>query len=83
MLVTTFKSNFGECPLWDVDVAVRCWYGEKEPGVWSFLRAECPIIENSKRPLHEQEQQYKLMFCKDKFSCPLYTGFQPTITPDK
>ena len=68
MLVTTSKANCGKCPIWGVDVSVSCWYGEKGNGVWSFLRAECPIIENSKLPLHKQDRRYKLMFCKDKFS---------------
>lgn len=47
---------------------------------WEFLRAECPIIENSKLPLWKQEQRYKAMFCEDEFSCPLYTSFQHSIT---
>ncbi len=82
MMVTILKANSGKCPLWNVDVSVSGWYGEKEPDKWSFLRAECPIIQNSKLPLWKQEQRYKLMFCKDKFSCPLYTQFQPSITKD-
>lgn len=81
-MVTTsiLKSNNGECPLWAVDVSVCGWYRETEGGIWQFLRAECPIIENAKLPLHKQDPRYKLMFCKDKFSCPLYSQFQPKIT---
>lgn len=83
-MVTTsiLKSNNGRCPLWDVDVSVCGWYKEAGRGVWEFLRAECPIIENAKLPRHEQKQEYELMFCNDRSSCPLYTEFQPKITRD-
>ena len=82
IMTTILRSNSGECPLWGVAVSVRGWDEEKEKNVWSFLRAECPIIENAKLPLYKQKQEYKLMFCKDAFSCPLYTEFQPKITKD-
>ena len=48
IMTTILRSNSGECPLWGVAVSVRGWYEEKEKNVWSFLRAECPIIENAK-----------------------------------
>lgn len=83
MITTTIGSvNHGKCPYWGVDVSVRGWYGEKQPGKWEFLRAECPIIENFKLPLYKQNPEYKLMRCKDEFYCPLYTQFQPSITQD-
>ena len=83
-MVTTsiLKSNNGECPLWGVDVSVCGWYRKSEDGTWEFLRAECPIIENSKLPRHEQKQEYELMFCNDRFNCPLYKEFQPKIAKD-
>lgn len=80
MLASILKVNSGECPLWHVDVSVCGWYKEMEEHKWEFLRAECPIIENSKLPLWKQEQRYKAMFCEDEFSCPLYTSFQHSIT---
>lgn len=79
---TILKLNSGKCPLWDVDVSVCGWYKEIADGEWEFLRAECPIIENSKLPRHEQEQKYELMFCNDRLRCPLYQEFQPRITKD-
>ena len=82
MIVSPLRANSGECPLWAVSVTVRGVYGLREDGSWTFLRAECPIIKNARLPIYEQEQQYKLMFCKDEFSCPLYTQFQPSITSD-
>ena len=74
------RSNNGKCPLWGVDVSVCGWYRETEDGTWVFLRAECPIIENSKLPRHAHEQKYELMFCNDRSTCPLYKEFQPRIT---
>lgn len=76
------KSNNGKCPLWGVDVSVRGWYRKAEDSTWEFIRAECPIVENSTLPRHEQKQEYELMFCKDRLSCPLYKEFQPKITRD-
>ena len=83
MIVSTLKANSGKCPYWDVDVSVCGVYGEREPGRWSFLRAECPIVENSKLPIYEQDIRYKYMRCNDPHSCPLYTQFQLSITSDK
>ena len=84
-MVTTsiLRSNNGKCPLWNVDVAVRGWYRETEDGAWVFLRAECPIIENSKLPRHEQQQKYELMYCNSCSTCHLYQEFQPRITKAK
>ncbi len=81
-MISILKANSGKCPLWDVDVSVYGWYKESVPGIWEFLRAECPIIENSKLPRYEQYQKYKFMFCKDYNSCALYTRFQPKTTSD-
>lgn len=84
MVTTTIGAvNHGKCPYWDVEVSVCGLYREKEPGKWEFLRAECPIIENSKLLIHKQRQEYKAMYCKDQFSCPLFTQFQPSTTKDK
>ena len=80
--VSILKANHGKCPLWGVEVSVKGWYREVVDGVWEFLRAECPIIENAKLPRHEQKQSYELMFCKGHFPCPLYQEFQPKITKD-
>lgn len=82
IMTTILKVNHGKCPVWDVDVSISGWYGEKVKGTWSFLRAECPIIQNSKLARDEQEQKYELMHCPNPFICPLYTEFQPRITKD-
>lgn len=77
----SLTANNGECPLWGVRVAVSGYYRECE-GKWLFMKAVCPIVENSKLPIWEQDEEYKYMFCKDRFSCPLYTQFQDSITSD-
>ena len=66
IMTTILRSNSGECPLWGVAVSVRGWYEEKEKNVWSFLRAECPIIENAKLPLYKQKQEYTGWQTEDK-----------------
>lgn len=83
MIVSVLKANSGKCPYWDVPVCVRGVYGQRADESWAFLRAECPIEENSKRPVYDQEEKYKYMRCPDNFDCPLYTQFQPSITLDR
>ena len=41
-----------------------------------------PIIQNAKLPIYKQKQEYKLMFCKDKFSCPLYLHMMAIMGAD-
>lgn len=82
MLISSLKSNTGECPYWGVSVSVLGLYKQLESGAWTFTHAECPIIQNSKLPPYEQEDRYKYMFCKNPSACPLYTEFQPSITSD-
>ncbi len=77
---STLDAHSGKCPHCGVDVTVIGWYREREPGVWTFLRAECPIIENSKLPYSKQSEQYKYLRCKGIEGCPLYIGFRSKIT---
>lgn len=83
MIISTKKNNCGKCPFWGVNVCVRGYYSEREDGSWTFLRAECPIVENSKLPVYDQSEEFKYMRCNDPYSCPLYTQFQPSITSDR
>lgn len=83
MLLAALKSNSGKCPVWDVMVGVSGLYKSSETGTWSFVRAECPIIENSKLPVYDQAPKYKYMKCPDPHACPLYSQFQPSVTSEK
>lgn len=83
MLIAALKSNNGICPCWGVTVSISGLYKQLENGTWSFTRAECPIIQNSKLPVYDQESKYKYMKCPDPHACPLYTQFQPVITSTK
>lgn len=83
MLVAALKSNCGTCPAWGVPVSVSGVYKQFENGTWSFTRAECPIIQNSKLPVYDQAPEYKYMKCPDPHACPLYTQFQSEITSKK
>lgn len=82
MLLAALKSNCGKCPKWGVSVSVSGLYRECDGGKWSFVRAECPIIQNAKLPPYEQDVKYKYMTCSDYASCPLYSQFQPSTTLD-
>lgn len=84
MILSALKTNSGECPCWGVYVGVSGLYRDvDDSGRRTFVRAVCPIIENSKRPIYDQSEEYKYMRCNDPHSCPLYTEFQPLITSDK
>lgn len=83
MTLFSLKSNSGKCPYWGVSVGVQGLYSEDGSGNRKFVRAVCPIIENSKLPPYQQSAEYKYMKCDDPYSCPLYTEFQPSITSDK
>lgn len=82
-IISAMKANSGSCPCWGASVCVQGLYREIEDGSWSFSRAECPIIENSRLPVYDQAEEYKYMRCSDYRKCPLYTQFQPSITSDK
>ena len=82
MFVSVLSANNGSCPVWRVPVSVRGWYRLDNDGHYRFLRAECPIIENSKLPLQEQPEEYRAMFCRQPRDCTLYCGFQPVTTSD-
>ena len=82
MIVSTLKVNSGKCPVWGVDVAVHGIYRRGGGDDWYFLRAECPIIENSKLPRWKQNPDYAWMSCKNQQDCPLYRSFQPKTTYD-
>lgn len=80
MTIYTTLANSGICPYWEVQVIVIGKYRECQDGTWSFYQAQCPIIENSKLSYDEQEPDIRGMRCPDQYKCPLYTGFQSSVT---
>lgn len=82
MIVSILASHSGECQFWKIPVTVSGWYGQHQDGPWSFLRAECPIIENSKLPREEQQPEMRMMSCPGSQDCPLFSGFQSHATKD-
>ena len=80
MVIYTTLANYGTCPCWKIPVTVIGKYREKPDGTWSFYQAQCPIIENSKLPRYEQDPNMRMMACRDRANCPLYNGFQPSVT---
>lgn len=78
-MYTTIVSKSGICPKWKVQVSVAGKYAFSEnlgeEHLARFMYATCPIVENSRLPLHKQDPKYKLMRCSDESSCPLMEGF--------
>ena len=74
------------CPKWKIDI---CLYGKyylsdnMDSGVGKFKSASCPIVENSKLPLHKQEKEYKLFRCLEYLQCELLKDFPEEINVQK
>lgn len=80
MVIYTTLANSGTCPYWKIPVTVIGKYREMPDGTWSFMTAQCPIIENFKLPRYEQDPDMRMMACRGRADCPLYNGFQPSVT---
>lgn len=78
-MFTTTIGKSGICPKWKVQVTISGKYAlSDKPGeeyIGRYMLARCPIIENSRLPLHEQDPKYKLMRCSNESTCPLMNGF--------
>lgn len=76
---TTIISKNGICPKWKVPVSIAGKYVLSEsPGeeyTARYMCAICPIVQNSRLKVHEQDPRYKLMRCDDESTCPLMNGF--------
>ena len=78
MYYITSKGFSAICPVWGVKVGVTGTYKIlSDNKSLCFLYASCSIIDNSELPIHEQDMEYKLMYCPDPSKCPHYTSFQP------
>lgn len=66
------------CPKWDINVTLTAkyfYYDDNQPHLGTFQKAICPIVENGKLPLHEQEKELKLLRCHEYQECPLLSDF--------
>jgi len=83
----TYCNKFAHCPKWDIDISLRGKYrfsdNPETPNTATFLYATCPIVENSKLPIHKQEPELKLMRCPESDSCQFLQEFKPVIDIDK
>lgn len=82
-MYTTIICRNGICPKWKVAVSISGKYRLSEnPGeeyIGRYMLAQCPIVENSRLPLHKQDPKYKLMRCSDESTCPLMNGFPERV----
>jgi hypothetical protein len=69
------------CPKWHVPVTLDGKYMFSESNEYEavFLCSMCPIVENSKLPLHKQCKEYKLMRCLEHDRCELLRDFPPKV----
>ena len=74
------------CPKWEIDICLLGKYylsDDVDSSVGKFKSASCPIVENSKLPLHKQETEYKLLRCLEYLQCPLLKDFSEEINNQK
>lgn len=82
-MYTTIISKNGICPKWKVQVSISGKYAFSEaPGeeyLARYMTAICPIVANSRLPLHKQDPRYKLMRCNEESNCPLMDAFPARV----
>lgn len=80
---TTIIRKNGVCPKWKVPVSIDGKYAFSEnPGeeyMARYMCAACPIVENSRLKVHEQNSKYKLMRCNEESACPLMHDFPERV----
>lgn len=69
------------CDLLDLDLHISGEYVTSDDNKTAkFLRATCPIVENSKKQPYEQCEDYKYLRCTDNGKCDLCLLFPKEIT---
>ena len=74
------------CPKWGIDICLLGKYylsDDMDSSTGKFKSASCPIVENSKLPLHKQVAEYKLFRCLEYLQCPLLKAFPEEINTQK
>lgn len=69
------------CPHWKEEVTLNGKYRlADDTDKATFSHSICPIVENSKLPLHKQDPEFKLMRCpNDDNRCELLDRFKKII----
>ena len=79
LLNITFIGKTIVCPKWNIRITLDGKYkfteNPENPSEVSFMFATCPIVENSRLPLHKQKSEYKLMCCPDHQNCMYLNEF--------
>lgn len=69
------------CPHWNEKITLKGKYLlSSDTDEAKFLNSTCPIVENSKKPLVKQVNDFKLLRCPNKNNrCDLLDQFKKTI----
>ena len=72
-----------KCPYWNETVTLTGYYKiqDSTPEL-IFHRSTCPIIENSKLPVNQQNKNYLLMRCPYQIGCHFLNEFKEVVIPD-
>lgn len=77
----TSISQLKHCDCLDLDLYISGDYQVSEDNKTAiFIRSFCPIVENSKKPIYEQCEEYKYFRCIDNGNCDLRSIFPKEIT---
>ena len=65
------------CPLINqtINLSVKYYFDDVDNDTLHFGTATCPIVENSKLPPYEQDEEYKYLRCLNSKSCKLLSQF--------
>lgn len=77
----TSISRIKHCDSLDLDLHISGDYViSDDHKTATFMRATCPIVENSKKQPYEQCEEYKYLRCIDSGNCDLCSLFPKEIT---
>ncbi len=82
MDICTKKYKRVRCEKWSIDVTLSATYrfhDKANPYAAVFQSAECPVVSNSKLPVHKRDTDYKWLMCNDYWLCPHLNSFPEYI----
>lgn len=73
MTTYTTVGKLHTCPMWNISLTITgkyYFFDEDNPYIAKYVSCKCPILENLRRPVHEQNKEYSLFrFCKMEQEC--------------
>ena len=65
----------GVCPASRTSILLFANYEKDSSGRLALSEVHCPVMDNLKKPIAEQDKELPAEVCEDPSKCPLYTGF--------